>query len=650
MKRSVERKMLIVVVVTVAFLGSCDVSPEVDVPLTLVPTPTAAVHVIEPTPEPPPPKTLIVCLNREPSSLYIYDDTFLYGDTGVEANTILQAIYDGPIDIIEYQPQPVILERLPNLPRGEDARLEEVSVREGEIYLNPLTLLPELLQLRKPFLASGCVGSDCIRTYEGGEVFMPRMVVDFRLLPDLLWSDGTPLTVEDSVYSFEIDRHSDTPTSKYLVDRTASYETAADQNVVRWTGIPGFLDSEYKTNFWTPLPKHLFDRYTPAELLSLEEASSFPLGWGPYVIESWTADEQIVMRRNAFYFRAAEGLPKFEVLIFRFVGGDGRASIQQLLTGECDVLDESVITDDALDTLLELEESGHLKIVSGPGAQILRMDFNLDPVGVTDNPGLFADARTRRAIAGCISRDRIADELFSGLGVVPNSIISPSHPDYFPELDFIPYDIDAANTLMEEIGWQDDDGLPETARVAINVPNVNIGTPLSFTYLTVPGSQQELLAEILRSELRTCGVDLTVEYENPAAFRMEWPEGTVFGRRFQTVGWSWPDWWIPVCEMFAGRGIPSVGNPFGSNASGFNDPEYNAACEVILLGAPEAQEYRDAVQIMQQILARELPAVPLLVPPRVVASAPEVCGVEVDPLAFSVLWDLESYDVGEGCQ
>ncbi len=630
-------------------LGACQPPENVDLPLTIDGSKTAT-PIVEPTPEPPPPKTLFVCLNQEPASLYIYNDQYFRSESSGEANAILQALYDGPIDIVDYEPEAVILDGLPNLARGEDARLEEVAVHAGELYYNPKTLQPEILAYGKEYLPSGCAGSGCLLTYNGGEVFMPRMVVEFHLLPDLTWSDGSPLTAQDSVFSFELDRHADTPSLKYLADRTTSYEALDDGLSVRWTGIPGFFDAEYKTNFWRPLPKHALEGFTPAELLTAEEANQYVLGWGAYQIDSWSPGQQIVLTPNPYYFRASEGLPKFDRLVYRFLGDDGNVAIQQLLTGECDILDESVIPDQALPALIELEQSGELSIVHGPGMYLFRMDFNLSPVGQDFDKGLFSDVRTRQAIAGCIDRESFVQDIFFGLASISNSYLSPDYPAYASDLDAITYDVVAAQAALEALGWIDADGLPETARIAQGVPGVSYGTPLSFSYKTTPGIFNEALAEQIQADLSVCGIEMTIEYEDASTFTAPWPDGPIFGRSFQTVGWAWLDWWTPMCEMFAGREIPSVAYANGSNPSGFDNLHYNAACEQILYGAPETQAYQDAVLLSQQVFAQELPAVPLAIPARIVVINTEVCGFDIAALADSGLWNIESLDSGEDCE
>lgn len=639
---------IVVLALVVIILGACRAPDEVDVPLTIDGS-KASTSIVEPTPEPPPAKTLFVCLKREPESLYIYNSLYFGGVSGGEANAVLQAVYDGPIDVIDYQPEAVILDGLPDLARGEDARLEEVAVHSGELYYNPNTLQPEILSYGKEYLPSGCEVSGCLLTYEGGEVFMPRMVVEFHLLPSLTWSDGTPLTAQDSVFSYELDRQTEY-TYKYMVDRTDTYEALDDDLSVRWTGIPGLVDSEYKTNFWHPLPKHILENFTPEELLTADESNRMIVGWGAYQIESWSDGQQIVLTPNPSYFRASEGLPKFDRLIYRFLGDDGDVAIQQLLTGECDILDESLIPDDAFTMLMDLEESGDLSVVTGSGLFLYRMDFNLSPVGQDFDKALFTDVRTRQAIAGCIDREGIAADIYSGLASISNSYISPEHPEYANDLEFIAYDVEAAQATLEAVGWVDTDGLVETARVAQGVPGVAFGTPLSFSYRTIAGSMAEALAEQIQADLSVCGIEMTIEYQEASTFTDPWPDGPIFGRGFQTVGWAWPVWWTPLCEMFAGREIPTDTYPLGSNASGFNNAQFNAACNTILLGASETQSYQDAVTLSQEVFAQELPAIPLLLPPRIIATNPDVCGLNIVPLAVSGLWNIEWIDSGEGCE
>ena len=478
---------------------------------------------------------------------------------------------------------------------------------------------------------------------------MDRMVVDFKLRPGVEWSDGHPLTAQDSVFSFELDQQVDTPTPKTQVDRTEAYE-ALDPQTVRWTGIAGYTDSEYFSNFWSPLPEHLLGERSAADLLRAQETTVAPIGWGPYVMEQWRPGEDIQLRKNPNYFRAAEGLPAYDYLLFRFLGEGAGGSIEQLLTSECDVLDESAVADAlnvelldeaALSVLVDLEGSGRIQLSTAFGPEMERLEFGLAPVPGAGLPPIFSDSRTRAGIAACLDREGFVSEVLHGISAVPATYLSPQHPLYSGETAPVEFNPQEGIRLLEESGWIDADEDPATPRVARQVAGVAQGTELSFVFLTSPDGFHRSAAEHFRADLAGCGVELVIEFRPAAELFMPWPEGPGFGRTFQTLGWAWPGWASPLCEMFAGWEVPSAGNPLGANASGFTDPAYDAACAVLLYGQPDSPEYLAAAEETQAIFAAQLPAIPLYTRPRVIAHGAEICGLQADSTAFSALWNIE---------
>ncbi len=99
--RGGRQEALLMLGIAGVMLSGCRSGADIDIPLTLLPpTPTVEV-VLTPTPVPPPPETLIVCLNQEPESLFLYSDAAMYGPAAAEAQTVLQAITDGPVDILD---------------------------------------------------------------------------------------------------------------------------------------------------------------------------------------------------------------------------------------------------------------------------------------------------------------------------------------------------------------------------------------------------------------------------------------------------------------------------------------------------------------------------------------------------------------------
>ncbi|MGH2626859.1 MAG: ABC transporter substrate-binding protein, partial [Anaerolineales bacterium] len=420
-------------------LAACVVPPDVGLP-TVGPStpggpPTATL--------PPPLETLVVCLRNEPESLY------LYADASPEANAILEAVYDGPVDSRGYSFQPVILEKLPSLADG-DARIESVAVREGDIYFNPETLQPDNLSLGAEYWPAGCASEACAESFGGGRVRMEQIVAEFRLLPEVRWSDGQPVLASDSVFSFNLDADPETPSTKFLVDRTYAYE-AVDERTVRWTGVPGLRDGLYASSFWMPLPEHVLRGIAPADMAAAEAAARMPLGWGAYRIEQWRPASEVTLSANPEYFRAGEGLPKFERLIFRFLGDEAASGLEQLRTEECDVLDESVLEAIPLAAVVSAAQAGELAFSSAAGpTEWLGFRLGPSPDGAAS---LLADSRTRRGLAQCLDRPGMIAEFTAGLSPLPSTYLPPDHPDFVAPADPIDYDPEAGRALLEEAGW-----------------------------------------------------------------------------------------------------------------------------------------------------------------------------------------------------
>ena len=190
---------------------------------TSTPTPTKQ---STPSATPVPPRLLTVCLGQEPVSLYPVDNP------STAARSVLAAIYDGPIDTNSYGYQPVILKRIPNIKNG-DAQLFIKSFYIGDEVVDA-SGTPVTLEVGVKIHPAGCREDACAIVYDGkSEVQMDQMQVTFSMLAGLTWSDGQPLTAEDSVYAYQVAADPSTSGSKYLVDSTQSYE-AVDKSTVQW--------------------------------------------------------------------------------------------------------------------------------------------------------------------------------------------------------------------------------------------------------------------------------------------------------------------------------------------------------------------------------------------------------------------------------
>jgi microcin C transport system substrate-binding protein len=137
---------------------------------------------------------------------------------------------------------------------------------------------------------------------ESAEVADDEMSVTFYLRPEARFADGSPLTADDPVYSFEALKTKGHPIYHQMLEDVVKAE-ALDTHTVRYTfkgalvrdlpltvaGLPIFSKGYYAT--------HAFDQTT------LDP----PLGSGPYVVDSLAQGRTITYRRNPNYW--AKDLP-----------------------------------------------------------------------------------------------------------------------------------------------------------------------------------------------------------------------------------------------------------------------------------------------------------------------------------------------------
>ncbi len=642
--------------VFIAGLAACQAEPTPPAPTPTVKASPPATPVPSPSVSPAPTvsptaskRTLVACLGEEPTSLY------LYGPTSTAEWNILEAVYDGPVAVRGYTPQPVILQKVPNLKDG-DAVVAPVSVQAGDEVIDADG---NLVTLAKGTLArpAGCTSADCAAPWDGkSDLKMDQMTVTFKLLPGLKWSDGVALKASDSIYSYKLAADPATPTSKFNVDRTVSYQ-ALDDQTLRWVGKPGYLDASALSSIWLPLPEHLLGKTSAKDLLQAPEAIEKPVGWGPYVIDEWVKGDHLTLHKNPYYFRVKEGLPRFDTLVYRFITAGPQASLTALLAGECDVVDTSSMLDQQLTSVMELAQNKKIKAFFGSGLEWEHVDFNIRPAAYDtktpagSRPDFFGDVRTRQALADCMDRQGIVDQILKGESQVLDSYILPQNPLYNKAVTHYGYDVTQGSRLLDAVGWKDDDNDPSTARVAHGIKGVPDGTPFIVSYFTTQADLRRQVADALVKSLGSCGIKLQVQTFAPGDLFAEGPAGAIFGRKFDLVAFSWESSAQPPCFLYETSRIPNDANQWvGVNITGYSNPDFDAACSLALQSLPGQIGYTDGQAKAQAIFATDLPVIPLYAFVKVIAARPDMCDLSVDPSARSDFWALATYDYSAGCQ
>jgi len=591
------------------------------------------------------PKNLIVCMAQEPETLYTHGGSMLV------QRAVEHGFYEEAYTTLSYGYQAKGLEKLPSLADG-DAVLETVEVVAGDTVIDTTG---EPVTLEEGITVVNTAGEEV--AFDGSTpIEMERMVVDFTMKP-WVWEDGTPVTADDSVYGFELVSDPDTPASKFTTDRTVSYESTGDLSV-RWTGIPGYRDSTYFTNFWIPLPRHAWGSFTAAELVEAEESNRMPLSNGPFRIEEWVAGDSITLVRNENYYRADEGLPLVDSVTYKIIP-DTNQLIAQLLAGQCDIGTQDGMDVGQAPFLIEAEANGLLVPYFQTGTVYEHIDFGINSYGEYSGsrPDWFEDVRVRQAMTMCTDRQSMVDNILFGRSEVIHTYIPSVHPLYPEGLTEWPYDVEAANAMLDEVGFvdSDGDGIREyaSANVEFNEGGAEFdGTPFAITLGTTAGNEmRQQLTQIFKENMLDCGIDVELYYLPSSEWFADGPDGPLFGRKFDLGEFAWLTGVEPSCNLYLTSEITGpVEEGFGgwgaSSDTGWTNADYDAVCNAALGSLPGTTEYEDNHKEAQRIFSQDVPVIPLFLRLKVAGARNEICNFSVDPTQNSELYNLEEIGLG----
>jgi peptide/nickel transport system substrate-binding protein len=363
------------------------------------------------------------------------------------------------------------------------AQYNQVDEDLVALIFNGLTRTDEKGEL-EPDLASSWTASPDGRTYL------------FYLRRDIRWSDGEAFDADDVLFTIGLMQDPDFPGVPYLSDlwRTVSVEKV-DAYTIRFRlkePFPPFAD--YTTI--GILPKHVL-RDVPARDLLIHPFNTHPIGTGPFLLESISAEQALLVpnphyvspkgrnvRREQPYLAGIEFrfYPTYEQLLTAYQAGEiqGISCIPSYLFPEAAAL-----------TSLNLY-SARLS-----GYQIVYLNLQ-------DSEGspFFQDDRVRRALLLALDRQALINEALNGQGLVASGPIRPWSWAYDSELLPVEYDPAQAEALLAEANWLDTDS------DGIRDKNQH---PLQFTLLTGEDPAFIRLGHAMAEQWARYGIRVQVE-------------------------------------------------------------------------------------------------------------------------------------------
>ncbi len=381
---------------------------------------------------------------------------------------------------------------------------------------------------------------------ESWEISPDQKQIVYTLRPDLKWSDGKPMTVDDIVFTYnDIVFNEKIPTSVadiFRVGESGLFPSVRklDERRVEFTAPEPFAPL-LRFAGGAFMPKHALESSVKAvdaqgnpQFLSTWGTDTDPtkiVGSGAYRLKSYQPGERVILERNPYYWRKSpqgNGQPYIEQFVFQFVASDD-AALAQFRAGGIDV---EGITPDSFALVKREETRGDFTIYNGgPALSSQYLTFNLNQ-GRRDGKPLvdpiksrwFNSVAFRQAVAHALDRPTMINNIYKGLGVPQHSAIYLQSPYYFPPEKGLPtYDYDVAKAKELLLG----DGFKYNSANQLTDADGNV---VRFTLITNAGNKtREAMGTQIKQDLAQIGIQVDFQ---PIAFN------TLVGRMSDSLDWE----------------------------------------------------------------------------------------------------------------
>ncbi len=370
------------------------------------------------------------------------------------------------------------------------------------------------------------------------------LVITMSLRDDLFWSDGTPLTADDFVFTHEmINNPGNSVDSVYPYDMFTV--DAPDAQTVVMTFDEPF--TPWMANLWTfLLPKHVLQPVFDSDG-TIDEADwnlAPTVGCGPFVFSEWESGSFLRFDRNENYWGT---LAKLDAVVYQLVPDDA-AQTAAVLAGDVDIAFWPPYED-----IPAFRDAG-LEVLTKASGYNEGWFFNMRDMA---SPGV-KDLVVRQAIAMALDRESNTD---IRLRVVsPNETFWDAIPAYVsPNIEPWTYDPEAAKQLLEDNGYVDSDG--DGIREDLD------GNPLVITQGNTTKEERQNYQAVAQQQLLEVGIDLQImAYDADILFGSYSDGGPSAVGDLDIMEWSdapaFPD---PDVDYWLCDQMPSDENPWGYN-------------------------------------------------------------------------------------
>ena len=354
-----------------------------------------------------------------------------------------------------------------------------------------------------------------IPTVENGGISADLTTITWKLIPGLLWSDGTPLTADDVVFTanYCMDPAGGC-SSLFKFDGIKSVEAVDPTTVLVTFTAPKPNPFVAFVGYQSPIiQKGQFAACIGAAAPTCTDQNNMPVGTGPFMVTGFTVNDTVSMAANPNYRDPTK--PAFSTAMIKG-GGDAEGSARAVMeTGEFDYAWNTQIPPDSQ---AAMTAAGKGQFVVAFGSLVERLEMNMTnpsadlPEGersTSKHPHPFlTDIKVRQALSMAIDRD-ILREVGYGAGGKPTCNIVPNPPAFVSDnTACLTQDIEGAKALLDEAGWTvGADGIREKD-----------GMKLKILYQTTVNPIRQDFQALIKDWWTEIGVETELKAIDPGVF------------------------------------------------------------------------------------------------------------------------------------
>ncbi len=475
----------------------------------------------------------------------------------------------------------------------------------------------------------------------GNGISEDGLTITYKLKEGVLWSDGTPFTSDDVVFTYEYCLNEETGCSVESFTDVASVVADDDLTVTVTFNEPKPYPFVPYAGYTSPvIQRAQFEECVGAAAKSCSEQNFAPIGTGPFVITELRPEDTVTAVFNENYRGVSEGKPFFSGVEIKG-GGDAEASARSVLeVGEADYAWNLQV---APEILAPMEAAGIGRIESAFAANVEHINLNqTDPFASPPSEGvpnpLFVDnPDLHRALSIAINRDELVAVGYGPTGR-PTCNMWPVGAENSTNNDWcLTQNIEEANSLLDGLGYLDTDG--------DGIREADGYGPLSFDYVTSTNAVRQSNQELIKAHWAEIGVEANMLNEDASLFF----DGTCASdaciwkfftpMQMFTNGASGPDG-PGYLEAWRSSQIPtSATNWGGGNIPRLNSAEYDATYEEVAVLPLEDPARAEGVIKLNDILSNTA------IIPLIHRASPSAFANSIQGVGELNAWDSEYYNI-----